>query len=57
MTASETKLAKIAAMIIVHGAWKTDFLSIASHFNDYHGFTTDTKEVGEAWDMFLSHIS
>jgi hypothetical protein len=50
------RLATIAAAIITHNGWSTDFLNIADHLNTQHGFATDTKEVGEAWDMFLSHI-
>jgi hypothetical protein len=50
-------LATIAALIITHKAWGNDFLSLADHFNAAHGLSTDTKEIGEAWDMFLSHVS
>ena len=52
----EKRLAKIAAEIIEHGAWGTDFLNIAAHLNKSHNMNTDTLEIGKAWDMFLGQV-
>jgi len=51
------KLAAIAAMIVSNkAAWGANFLAIAEWINATSDMSTDTKEIGESWDMFLSHI-